>query len=43
MAYKEITFMNRYEIIRRWHDQQKIAQIAKVPRYDQKTFSTILN
>ena len=37
MGYKEITVMDLYEIIRRWHDQQKIAHIAKALDYDRKT------
>jgi transposase len=37
MGYKEITVMDIYEIIRRWHDQQKIAHIAKALGYDRKT------
>ena len=37
MGYKEITVMDLYEIIRRWHDQQKIAHIAKALGYDRKT------
>ena len=37
MAYKEITVMDIYEIVRRWHDQQQIAHIAKALGYDRKT------
>jgi hypothetical protein len=37
MGYKEITVMNLHEIIRRWHDQQKIAHIANALGYDRKT------
>ena len=37
MGYKEITVMDIYEIIRRWHDQQKITHIAKALGYDRKT------
>jgi len=37
MGYKEITVMDIYEIIHRWHDQQKIAHIAQVLGYDRKT------
>jgi len=37
MGYKEITVMDLYEIIRRWHDQQKIAHIANALGYDRKT------
>jgi len=37
MRYKEITAMDIYEIIRRWHDRQKIAHIAKALGYDRKT------
>jgi len=37
MGYKEITIMDLYEIIRRWHDQQKIAHIASALGYDRKT------
>ena len=37
MGYKEITVMDIYEIIRRWHNQHKIAHIAKALGYDRKT------
>jgi hypothetical protein len=37
MGYKEITVMDIYEIIRRWHDQQKTAHIANALGYDRKT------
>lgn len=37
MGYKEITVMDIYEIIRRWHDQQQIAHIAHALGYDRKT------
>jgi transposase len=37
MGYKEITVMDIYEIVRRWHDQQKIAHIAQMLGYDRKT------
>jgi transposase len=37
MGYKEITVMDIYEIVRRWHDQQKIAHIANALGYDRKT------
>jgi hypothetical protein len=37
MGYKEITVMDIYEIIRRWHDQQKTAHIAQALGYDRKT------
>jgi hypothetical protein len=37
MAYKRITIMDIYEIIRRWHDKQSISYIADVLSYDRKT------
>ena len=37
MAFKRITLMDIYEIIRRWHAGQKIAHIAKILKYDRKT------
>lgn len=37
MGYKEITAMDFYEIIRRWHAQQKITHIANALGYDRKT------
>jgi transposase len=37
MAFKRITPMNIYEIIRRWHCGQSIRKISKVLEYDRKT------
>lgn len=37
MAYKRITPMDIYEIIRRWHDQQSISHIAMALNIDRKT------
>ena len=37
MAYKEITIMDISEIIRRWRDGQKIAQISRALGLDRKT------
>ncbi len=37
MAYKRITTMDSYEIIRRWHDRQSISHIADMLSYDRKT------
>ena len=37
MAYKEILFMDIYEIIRRWHAKQSISHIANSLGYDRKT------
>lgn len=37
MAYKRIIFMDIYEIIRRWHDQQSISHIAIALNNDRKT------
>jgi transposase len=37
MAYKRIIFMDIYEIIRRWHDEQSISHIALALNYDRKT------
>lgn len=37
MAYKRITVMDIYEIIRRWHDQQSTSHIAIALNNDRKT------
>ncbi|MDW7680099.1 MAG: hypothetical protein SCK70_06015 [bacterium] len=37
MAYKRITLMDIYEIIRRWHDQKSISHIAMALNNDRKT------
>jgi transposase len=37
MAFKRITLMDVYEIIRRWHGKQKISYISKVTGFDRKT------
>lgn len=37
MAFKRITLMDVYEIVRRWHDQQSISQMARELGYDRKT------
>ena len=37
MAYKKITVMDIYEIIRRWHNKQPIRHIAQALGYDRKT------
>ena len=37
MAYKRMTSMDIWEIIRRWHDRQPVSQIARVLDYDRKT------
>ena len=37
MAYHEISIMDLWEIIRRWHDRQGIRQIARSLGYDRKT------
>lgn len=37
MAYKRITIMDIYEIIRRWHARQAIRHIADTLSYDRKT------
>jgi len=43
MAYKRITTMDIYEIIRRWHDRQSISHIADMLRYDRKTVRKYIN
>lgn len=37
MAYHEISIMELWEVIRRWHDRQTISQIAHGLGYDRKT------
>lgn len=37
MAYHEISIMDLWEIIRRWHDRQGIREIARSLGYDRKT------
>ncbi len=37
MAYKRITVMDIWEIIRRWHDRQSLSHIARSLDYDRKT------
>ncbi|MFQ6113717.1 MAG: helix-turn-helix domain-containing protein [bacterium] len=37
MAFKTITVMDIYEIIRRWHNKQPRSHIAKALGYDRKT------
>ena len=37
MSFKRITLMDVYEIVRRWHDQQSVSQIARELGYDRKT------
>ena len=37
MAYHEISIMDIWEVIRRWHDRQAISQIARTLDYDRKT------
>jgi len=37
MAYKEVTFMDIWEIIRRRHNKQSLSHIARVLDYDRKT------
>lgn len=43
MAYKRITAMDIWEIIRRWHDKQSIRHIAKVSGYDWKTVKKFIH
>lgn len=40
MAYHEISRMDIWEVIRRWHDRQSISQIASALAYDRKTVRT---
>jgi transposase len=40
LAYHEITRMDIWEVIRRWHDRQSISQIAFALEYDRKTVRT---
>lgn len=42
MAYKRTTFMDIWEIIRRWHDKQSISHIARSLGYDRKTVRTFI-
>jgi transposase len=37
LAYHEISRMDIWEVIRRWHDRQSISQIASALSYDRKT------
>ena len=37
MAYKRITVMDIWEIIRRWHNRQSVSHIASALGYDRKT------
>jgi transposase len=37
LAYHEISIMDIWEVIRRWHDGQNISQIARALTYDRKT------
>ena len=37
MAYHEISIMDIWQVIRRWHDRQAISQIARALDYDRKT------
>ena len=43
MAYKKVTIMDIYEIIRRWHDGQSTSHIAKNLNYDRKTVRKYIN
>ena len=43
MPYKRIIIMDIYEIIRRWHNNQSISQIAGVLDYDRKTVRRYVN
>jgi len=43
MAFKRITPMNIYEIIRRWHSGQTIRKIARILEYDRKTVRKFIN
>lgn len=42
MAFKRITMLEIYEIIRRWHSNQAIAQISRALNYDRKTVRKII-
>lgn len=37
MAFKRVDTMDVYEVIRRWHDKQKITHIGKATSFDRKT------
>jgi transposase len=37
LAYHEISIMDVWDVIRRWHDGQNISQIARTLSYDRKT------
>jgi len=43
MAFKRITLMDIYEVIRRWHGKQKISSISQVTGYDRKTIRRYVN
>jgi hypothetical protein len=43
MSYKRIIIMDIYEIIRRWHNNQSISQIAGILNYDRKTVRKYVN
>jgi len=43
MAYKGIGIMDILEIIRRWHNRQKISHIATILDYDRKTVRNYIN
>ena len=42
MAFKRITMLDIFEIIRRWHSDQQIAQISRALDYDRKTVRKII-
>ncbi len=43
MAFKRLTPMDIYDVIRRWHSKQKISYISKVTGYDRKTVRRYVN
>ena len=43
MAFKRLTLMDIYDVIRRWHGKQKISYISKVTGYDRKTVRRYIN
>jgi transposase len=43
MAFKRLTPMDIYDVLRRWHSKQKISYISKVTGYDRKTVRRYIN
>jgi transposase len=43
LAYHEISIMDIWEVIRRWHDRHTISQIARALDFDRKTVRTYIH